>query len=234
MGYESTVYERIDLAEGRVYRYEEYCPNSEQFIEDLVMDVGDTTFAARFGYCIEHAPTELLSEQNFNKWGIDGKKRNQSSNDLFTANYFLATDIGLDYFKLSDDNGEKTFNLKGMLKNGVVFGDTILTDVADENELPKEFSLSQNYPNPFNPSTSIQYAIASLPDGKAGRQFVTLKLYDILGNEIAILVNEYRNAETYEVEFNPSSLNYHLSSGVFFYQLVVDDYVETRKMILLK
>jgi photosystem II stability/assembly factor-like uncharacterized protein len=111
----------------------------------------------------------------------------------------------------------------------------IVSDVKEkQNIILNDFVLEQNYPNPFNPSTSIQYAIASLPDGKAGRQFVTLKVYDILGNEIAILVNEYRNAGTYEVEFNPSSLNYHLSSGVFFYQLVVDDYVETRKMILLK
>ncbi|MFZ2325013.1 MAG: hypothetical protein WAV89_15125 [Ignavibacteriaceae bacterium] len=157
MGFENVSYERIDSAEGKVYRYLEDCPNLEQFVEDLVVDVGDTTFASRFGYCIEHAQTELLSEQNFNKWGIDGKKRNQLSNDLFTANYFLATDIGLDYFKLSDDNGEKTFNLKGMLKNGVVFGDTTLTDIADENELPREFSLSQNYPNPFNPSTKISW-----------------------------------------------------------------------------
>ncbi|MDZ7624085.1 MAG: YCF48-related protein [Ignavibacteriaceae bacterium] len=77
---------------------------------------------------------------------------------------------------------------------GVTFVEEELID-----EMPTEFLLSQNYPNPFNPSTSIQYAISSLPDGKAGRQFVSLKVYDLLGREIATLVNEEKPAGSYEV-----------------------------------
>lgn len=223
MGFESSIYERIDSVEGKVYRYLEDCPNSEQFVEDLVMDVGDTTFASRFGYCIEHASTELLSQQNFNQWGINGTKRNYLSNDLFTANYFLATDIGLNYFKLSDDNGEKTFNLKGMLKNGIVYGDTIITDVNDEIKMPMEFSLSQNYPNPFNPTTKIIWQSPI-----SGWQ--TLKVYDVLGNEVITLVDEYRNAGIYDIDFNAS----RLSSGVYFYQLKTDKFLAAKKMILLK
>jgi photosystem II stability/assembly factor-like uncharacterized protein len=88
---------------------------------------------------------------------------------------------------------------------------------------PTKFALEQNYPNPFNPSTSIQYAISS-------RQFVTLKVYDVLGNEIATLVNEYRNAGSYEIEFDASKL----SSGVYYYQLRSGDFIQTKKMILLK
>ena len=224
MGFESTVYERIDSVEGRVYRYDENCPNNEQFIEDLVMEVGDTTYAASFGYCIEHAGTELSSEQTFNRWGIEGSRRNYNYVELITADYFLASDIGLDYFKLSDDNGDKTFTLKGMLKNGIVYGDTTLTDVADENELPKEFSLSQNYPNPFNPSTIIKYALG-------GRQLVTLKVFDLLGREVTMLVNEEKPAGNYEVEF---SINGRLASGIYFYRLQAGSYVETKKMIYLK
>jgi len=89
------------------------------------------------------------------------------------------------------------------------------------------FSLSQNYPNPFNPSTKISYRIPVSSN-------VTLKIYDILGNEIATLVNEEKSAGEYEVEFNPSSINYHPASGVYFYQLKAGDFIKTKKMMLLK
>ena len=91
-----------------------------------------------------------------------------------------------------------------------------------------EFSLEQNYPNPFNPTTSIQYAIGS-------KQYVTLKVYDVLGNEIAILVNQEKPAGSYEVEFNiHSDGGQNLVSGVYFYKLQAGQLIETKKMILLK
>ncbi len=112
---------------------------------------------------------------------------------------------------------------------------------------PTKFSLSQNYPNPFNPTTKIKYTIpttpASLPLlGKEGIEgwLVTLKVYDILGNEVATLVNEYKSPGTYEVEFNSvgarhaSSNTNVLPSGVYFYQLKAGDFIETKKMILLR
>jgi hypothetical protein len=89
----------------------------------------------------------------------------------------------------------------------------------------KKFLLEQNYPNPFNPSTSIQYAISSA-------QFVTLKVYDLLGREVATLVNEEKTAGSYNVEFRMQNLE--LSSGIYFYKLQAGDFVETKKMILLK
>jgi len=88
---------------------------------------------------------------------------------------------------------------------------------------PKEIILEQNYPNPFNPTTSIRYAVSN-------RQFVTLKVYDVLGNEIANLVNEEKAAGTYAVEFNATNL----SSGIYFYELQAGSFVETKKMLLLK
>ena len=91
------------------------------------------------------------------------------------------------------------------------------------NEVPTEFLLSQNYPNPFNPSTSIQYAVSS-------RQFVSLKIYDVLGNEIETLVNEEKPAGTFEVTWYAESL----PSGVYFYKLSAGSYIETKKMLLLK
>ena len=82
MGLEITVYERVDTIEGKVYRYEEFCPDSEQFIDDLLIEVGDSTSATRFGYCIEHPPTELLSEVPFSEWGFYSNERKYLSNDL--------------------------------------------------------------------------------------------------------------------------------------------------------
>jgi hypothetical protein len=90
-----------------------------------------------------------------------------------------------------------------------------------------DFELFQNYPNPFNPTTNIQYAISS-------RQFVTLKVYDVLGNEIATLVNEEKQPGIYEVEFNTSSIKHIPSSGIYFYYLKAGNFAETKKMILLK
>ena len=104
----------------------------------------------------------------------------------------------------------------------------IVTSVDNEPTQPTEFILEQNYPNPFNPSTVISY---QLPVGSN----VILKVYDILGNEIATLVDEYKPAGKYEIEFNSHSGNVrNLPSGVYFYQLRAGEYVQTRKMILLK
>ncbi|MFZ1518094.1 MAG: T9SS type A sorting domain-containing protein [Ignavibacteriaceae bacterium] len=85
------------------------------------------------------------------------------------------------------------------------------------------YFLSENYPNPFNPSTKINF---QLPN--AGN--VTLKVFDVLGREVATLIDEYKNADSYEVEFNASNM----PSGVYFYQLKAGEYIETKKMILIK
>lgn len=95
--------------------------------------------------------------------------------------------------------------------------------VNDEDNLADNFVLFQNYPNPFNPSTKISW---QLPVGGQ----VTLKVYDVLGNEVATLVDEYKPAGSYEVEFNASGIN----SGVYFYKLQAGSYTETKKLVLLK
>ena len=120
-----------------------------------------------------------------------------------------------------------------------------LSDVVDEQtDIPNAFYLNQNYPNPFNPSTKIKYQIPALPTGQAGSlnpsserspsdkggTLVALKLYDILGKEIATLVNEEQSAGVYEIEFDASKL----SSGVYFYQLRAGEYTAVKKMLLLK
>jgi len=100
----------------------------------------------------------------------------------------------------------------------------ITTDAEEfQDQLAYNFSLEQNYPNPFNPTTSIQYSVNS-------NQFVSLKIYDLLGNELITLVNEMQHAGTYNIGFDASSL----ASGVYFYQLKQNNSVITKKMILLK
>jgi len=103
------------------------------------------------------------------------------------------------------------------------------TWIDDKNNkiYPAEFRLKQNYPNPFNPSTKISW---QSPVGS----WQTLKVYDVLGKDVATLVYEYKPAGVYEVEFNPVSGNLHLASGIYFYQLKADDFVSTKKMLLLK
>ncbi|QQS35384.1 MAG: CotH kinase family protein [Ignavibacteriales bacterium] len=105
------------------------------------------------------------------------------------------------------------------------------TSVEDENEIiPPEFSLEQNYPNPFNPATRIRYAVADAY--YASPVPVTLRVYDILGNEIAVLVNEEQSPGVYEVVFDTAEFG--LSSGVYFYQFKAGNFSATKKLLLLK
>ena len=97
------------------------------------------------------------------------------------------------------------------------------------SEIPEQFTLYQNYPNPFNPSTKIKYSVPSV--GTSFMKFVQLKVYDALGNEIATLVNEEQPAGEYEVEFSAKNV---VASGIYFYQLNVGSFTQTKKMILLR
>ncbi len=97
------------------------------------------------------------------------------------------------------------------------------TSVEDENNSPSDFVLYQNYPNPFNPATVIKYNIPYQAN-------VSLRVYDMLGNEITTLVNESKSAGDYEAVFNADNL----SSGIYFYKLIAGDVVQTKKMVLIR
>ncbi len=125
-----------------------------------------------------------------------------SNGDLFISSF-------------SDDNIVKVSNLP--------------VGVEDENNFtPNGFTLEQNYPNPFNPSTSIRYTVPSVTLSEVEGSLVSLKVYDVLGNEVATLVNEQKPAGSYEVKFNAAGL----SSGIIFLQTKAGSLVETKKMIL--
>jgi hypothetical protein len=98
-----------------------------------------------------------------------------------------------------------------------------LLAVPDEDNIPEKFSLEQNYPNPFNPSTTFSFAIPH-------SSFLTLKVYDLLGREVAMLVNEEKTPGTYKVTFDAAEL----ASGVYFYRLQTSGFVATKKLMLVK
>jgi len=123
--------------------------------------------------------------------------------------------------------------------------DDSVTAIQDEkNSLPDKYSLHQNYPNPFNPSTTIKYTIpqsvipnsvrdlsTQIPDqARNDNPLITLKVYDILGREVATLVNQKQKPGNYEIDFN----SYDLTSGIYFYQLVSGTFIETKKMLMIK
>jgi photosystem II stability/assembly factor-like uncharacterized protein len=145
----------------------------------------------------------------------------------------------LSIFSGMDPNGEWTLKVvdlasgnSGILQSwGLkLFFDAPTNIELDYSSIPYEFQLYQNYPNPFNPSTKISYLIPASLNPSKGGTLVTLKVYDLLGSELATLVNEEKSSGTYEVEFDAEQL----SSGIYFYQLKAGDFIQTKKMVLLK
>jgi hypothetical protein len=128
----------------------------------------------------------------------------------------------------------QNISTKEVFQSAIIdYSELVITSVSDENnsgQLPDQFNLAQNYPNPFNPTTTIQYSIPRAAAGGSESQNVTLKVYDVLGNEIATLVNEQKSSGNYSVSFDAASLN----TGVYFYTLTSGTQTITRKMILMK
>ncbi len=117
-------------------------------------------------------------------------------------------------------SGYYTYRLKQIDLDGTFeYSDEIQVEVT----IPDVFALEQNYPNPFNPSTRIDFSLAV--DSK-----VSLKVFDVLGQEVATLINSELVAGSHNVEFSAANIN----SGVYFYILQTGDYVETKKMVLMK
>ena len=235
--WESAVLERIDTTDGKVYRYYEdpTLPDDEYVAYDLLAEVGDTVSSYRMGFNTVMFTT-MYAQGIFEKWGITKPQKKFLEYTLHPPIFSLTQNVGLDSIYSYFDFGETYITIKGCIIDGVVYGDTITVGVENEQKLnPTSFKLEQNYPNPFNPSTKIKFTIPSVvASGAKQSQLVTLKVYDILGNEIATLVNEEKPAGEYEVEFNPASSIKHPASGIYFYQLKAGSYIQTKKMVYLK
>jgi hypothetical protein len=107
--------------------------------------------------------------------------------------------------------------------NGICAGSTVTGNPEEVEIIPTEFALYQNFPNPFNPSTLIKYQVPE-------KSFVSIRVYDLLGEELVTLVNEEKSAGSYEVNFDAGQL----SSGFYIYTIKAGNFTSTKKMILMK
>ncbi len=221
-GYNRIYYERVDTQTVRVYRYDEdsVLSGQEYLIDDLRADVGDSIKSYRF---LTSVPSSMIDFSNTTIFGLDKKSKTYESVSLISYQYRLVQDFGLANIQNGYDFGWDSRDLKGAVINGIVYGDTTITGIEDKINPVSSFSLSQNYPNPFNPATTIRYDI-----GKPGQ--VTLKIFDILGNEITTLINEYKPSGNYSINFDGGNL----ASGIYYYQLKAGDFTATKKFVLMK
>lgn len=183
---------------------------------------------AKVIYNMQVYHNELYVTGNF--YYMDGKPVNKICK--WTGSEFCAISTGLDQqgkrMTVYNDElvvGGNFFEADGMPFNNVLryySGDNKDNHVY-RSTVPFKLVLAQNYPNPFNPVTTIRYIIPK-------KELVTLKIYDILGREVKILVNEIKDAGTYSAEFDASNL----ASGIYFYKIASGDFTETRKMVLIK
>ena len=171
----------------------------------VVLNWSTATELNNHGFEIERSPDKT-------NWSLIGfKEGNGTTTEIH--NYSFTDDL------LGVSSSKLFYRLKQVDYNGSFeYSDIVEVDIA-----PSIYSLSQNYPNPFNPTTKIKYSIPN-------SGIVTLKVFNVLGKEVATLVNEEKPAGSYEVEFNGNEL----PTGIYFYQLKTGNYSETKKMILLK
>jgi len=201
----------------------------DQWILKTYYDNGEV-----MGY--EMARVDIIYEKNI--WGNIYKVMNTFY--YYTTDYSDTTglsrygvDLAKGLGKVWQGGGESPgrMDIKGAVIGGVLYGDTtnIITSVENNsrNILPSTIELRQNYPNPFNPTTTINY---QLPEA----DFVSLKVYDILGKEVAVLVNEHKNPGHYSVTFDASSVSGGLPSGVYIYKLQAGEFSSVKKMLLTK
>jgi hypothetical protein len=186
-------------------------PRQSEYVFITGTSAGDTTGTNSDIVTIRYN-VESGSESQRNIYrGVSGKNdagkciKADSVGNVYVAGYSEANTTGYD-----------------MLLIKFLGGDLIGLNVIS-TQVPKGFNLYQNYPNPFNPTTTIKFDIQK-------QAFVKLRIYDILGKEIGVLVNENLRVGTYEAVFGTSML----ASGVYFYELTAGDYRDTKKMILVK
>jgi hypothetical protein len=175
----------------------------------------------------DHADSILFVESikaPGNQWGMPSRVSLRTGGHIWRSKY---SSVGI---KLNSADNTLVFWSQDLGGFGYVgselwctFNSGIPTGVEDKEITPSDFSLSQNYPNPFNPTTEINYSIPAFRN-------VVIKVYDVLGKEVATLVNEEKPAGSYEVQFDASKL----SSGIYLYKLQAGSFVKTKKMILMK
>jgi hypothetical protein len=222
--------QRVDSLTGNIYKFDS---TGECLIDSLRSSVGDSALS-----CVAWSPADwfcCMDTSNYPIFGQNPKSKEFSVGGFeWGMNRRYSKNFGIVYMSKGAHMAFIYDYLKGCIINGILYGDTTLLGINPvSGEIPVQFSLSQNYPNPFNPSTKIKFDIPPLSSIGEGLG-VRLVIYDILGREVAVLVNEQLKSGTYEVEWDGS--NY--PSGVYFYKLTIVDASAplsiTKKMMLIK
>ena len=222
------LYYEIDLYGSRFFRedssghFYEYKDSTEQIIMDFSMSTGDSipiSNGAGYTYCVDRKAVETFigTQDEEIHFMLDWDSIIIDEEQTFVLQQGVGIVVFKEFFHVSE-------YLVGAIIDGVVYGDTNVVSVEKaEDETPRHFSLSQNYPNPFNPSTTIRF---DLPKAT----FVTLKIYNLLGEELETLLQEYRLAGFHKIHWTAEGL----SSGHYFYRLQTGEFIDTKKFILIK
>ena len=195
---------------------------------------GVALFVTEFGTC-ESSGTGILDSVEVDTW-----MKFMSDNQLSWCNWSIADKSETSAALIPGASGSGGWPASALTRSGSMIRDIIrtgnellLSAVTLRTESPDRFALFQNYPNPFNPTTEIQYIIpvGTRPrQGSRGKHAVSLQIYDLLGREVATLVNEKKEPGRYSVWWSPNNL----SGGVYLSRLMADEFIQTRKMIFLK
>ena len=171
-----------------------------------------------FDFCFAPHLDSLSTTSDFGSSPLSPGETREVSLHVFPLVDYGVGNVFLDF--INEENRLESY--------GVDFeASTIIVSVEDEISKISDYKLSQNFPNPFNPTTIINYSIG-VKNGSS--EFVSLKVYDVLGREVATLINQHQSAGSYSVEFNSAKL----TSGVYFYELRSDNFHQINKMILEK
>jgi hypothetical protein len=227
--YPSSDIMRTDSISGSLRKYD-FGNSCIYYYQEILFDSLAALNQNEVRNCSPYSGFICSGSNNITIFGINSVKKDFGYSSIYDAgNKSFVKGIGLITFTASlhapgGIYGYKSIILKGCRINGIVYGDTSLTLIRElKNEIPSYYNLFQNYPNPFNPNTSIRYQVSSI-------KIIKLVVYDLLGKEVEVLVNENQKPGTYEVSWDGS--NY--PSGMYFYRLTAGDFSETKKMVLVK
>ncbi len=180
---------------------------------------GDTIYTVQMMYAPDSTGSKRFVGQEY-KFGINGGD-NEGGEGGFGNNHLANIDDSQDEVTIRTQWGSMNPNFYDAWDYDA--GGPVVVSVAQLDKAPTGYTLSQNYPNPFNPSTTITYSITS-------SEYVTVKIYDMLGNEVGTVVERYQNPGTYQVTLDAANLE----SGTYFYRMTAGDFSQVRKMSLVK